>query len=78
MDWTDFARDGQATIMISMVTRLGRATPLVWRKVRKDRLKEQRKAAQWVGNGGRVRTLRTATITMDNTAVNTIVCVHER
>ena len=142
MDWTDFARDGQSTIMISMVTRHGRATPLVWRTVRKDTLKEQRnfhedavlrrlrevlsegiqvtiladrgfgdqklfdfleyelgfnyvirfrdniqvtsasheqrKAAQWVGKAGRARTLRNATITTDNTAVNTIVCVHEK
>ena len=30
MDWTDFDADGQATIMLSLLTRHGRATPLVW------------------------------------------------
>jgi hypothetical protein len=28
MDWTDFDADGQATIMLSLLTRHGRATPL--------------------------------------------------
>ena len=42
MDWTDFDRDKHTTIMISMITRHGRATPLVWRTVNKDTLKEQR------------------------------------
>ena len=27
MDWTDFDADGQATIMLSLLTRHGRATP---------------------------------------------------
>src|SRR5215204_4318811 len=31
--WTDFDADGQATIMLSMVTPHGRALPLVWRSV---------------------------------------------
>ena len=30
MDWTDFDADGQATIMLSLLTRHGRATPLLW------------------------------------------------
>jgi len=30
MDWTDFDADGQATIMLSLLCRHGRATPLVW------------------------------------------------
>jgi hypothetical protein len=42
MDWTDFAHDDHTTIMISMVTRHGRATPLVWRTVGKEGLKDQR------------------------------------
>lgn len=42
MDWTDFDRDRHATIMISMVTRHGRATPLIWRTVEKDSLKNNR------------------------------------
>ena len=42
MDWTDFDKDQHTTIMISMVTRHGRATPLVWQTVDKGLLKEQR------------------------------------
>ena len=42
MDWTDFAHDEHATIMISIVTRHGRATPLVWRTMQKHEDKEQR------------------------------------
>ena len=142
MDWTDFARDGQSTIMISMVTRHGRATPLIWRTVDKCALKEnrnfhedaalrrlhevlpegtqvtlladrgfgdqklfdfleyelgfndvirfrensyvtstsgeQRKAADWVGQGGRAKTLRNATVTAQHCPVNTVVCVHDK
>jgi hypothetical protein len=44
MDWTDFDGDGHATIMISMVTRHGRATPLIWRTVEKNTLKNNRNA----------------------------------
>jgi hypothetical protein len=39
---------------------------------------ERRKSTQWVGNGSPARTLRNATITADYTAVNTMVCVHEK
>src|SRR4051812_40815166 len=33
MDWTDFDADGQATLALKLVTRHGRATPLVWLSV---------------------------------------------
>ena len=44
MDWTDFDPDGQATIMLSLLTRHGRATPLLWLSVDKATLKEHRNA----------------------------------
>jgi hypothetical protein len=42
MDWTDFDADDQATIMLSLVTDHGRATPLVWLTVAKSTLKDRR------------------------------------
>ena len=42
MDWTDFDSDGQATLAFNLVTRHGRATPLLWLTVWKDELTEQR------------------------------------
>jgi len=33
MDWTDYAADGQATLALSLATRHGRATPLMWLSV---------------------------------------------
>lgn len=42
MDWTDFDADGQATIMLSLLTGHGRATPLVWLTVDKTTLKKRR------------------------------------
>ena len=42
MDWTDFDADGQATIMLSLLTGHGRATPLVWLTVDKQTLKRRR------------------------------------
>jgi hypothetical protein len=42
MDWTDFDADGQSTIMLSLLTRHGRGTPLVWRTVEKSTLKNRR------------------------------------
>ncbi len=42
MDWTDYDHDGQATIALNLVTRHGRATPLLWLTVWKDELTEQR------------------------------------
>jgi hypothetical protein len=42
MDWTDFDADNQATLMLSLITEHGRATPLVWLTVDKKTLKDQR------------------------------------
>jgi hypothetical protein len=42
MDWTDFDADNQATIMLSLISRHGRATPLVWLTVDKASLKDRR------------------------------------
>ena len=143
MDWTSFARDKQDTVVLSMLTGHGRATPLMWRTVRSSSLKgqmkhyekellerlrevvpwsvkvtvvadrgfgdcklfktlaeelgfeyvirirgdiyvtsakgERRKAAQWVGQGGRSRTLRGAQVTDEHALeVGTVVCVHDR
>ena len=44
MDWTDFDADNQATLALSLITRHGRATPLLWLTVDKDELKDQRAA----------------------------------
>lgn len=41
LDWTEFDRDGQTTIALYLLTRHGRATPLVWKTVRKSELKER-------------------------------------
>ncbi len=42
LDWTDFEADKQATIMLSLITDHGRATPLVWLTVDKRTLKHNR------------------------------------
>jgi len=42
LDWTDFEADRQATIMLSLITDHGRATPLVWLTVDKRTLKDNR------------------------------------
>jgi len=42
MDWTDFDRDGQATLAFNLVTGHGRATPLLWLTVWKEELTERR------------------------------------
>jgi len=47
MDWTDFDADGQATIMLSLLTGHGRATPLVWLTVDKATLKKRRNAYEY-------------------------------
>ena len=39
LDWTDFDDDDQATIVLSMITSHGRATPLLWKTVMKSELK---------------------------------------
>lgn len=140
MDWTDFDSDQQTTLVLSVVTRHGRATPLLWLTVEKAELKnrrneyedrclarlaetlptgtkvtiladrgfgdqklyaflsklgfdyvirfkgninvtdaqgERRTAAEWVGVGGRPRTLRGAKVTAEDYPVATVVCVHD-
>jgi len=42
MDWTDFDADGQTTLMLSLLSRHGRATPLVWLTVDTATLKDRR------------------------------------
>lgn len=42
LDWTEFDRDDQATIAMYLITSHGRATPLVWKTVRKSELKNKR------------------------------------
>ena len=142
MDWTDFDADEQTTIMLSLLTNHGRATPLLWLTVNKNELKdhrndyedkvlrrlkeilpkevrvlivadrgfgdhklyelleheldfdfvirfrgniyvtdaqgETRPAAEWVGKGGRSRTLRGALVTARRYEVGTVVCVHAK
>jgi hypothetical protein len=141
MDWTDYGADGQATLALKLVTRHGRATPLVWLSVHKDELVEARNdcedvclrrlaevlpdgvratiladrgfadtklfgflgglgfdyvirlkgntkvgaagglirpAAEWVGQSGRARKLRDATVTEARCPVGAVVCVHAR
>ena len=42
IDWTEFDADGQATLMLSLLTRHGRATPLLWLTVDTSTLKNRR------------------------------------
>jgi DDE family transposase len=42
MDWTEFDADGQATLMLSLLTAHGRATPLLWLTVDTSTLKNHR------------------------------------
>lgn len=42
LDWTEFDKDAQATIALYLVTSHGRATPLLWKTVRKTELKDRR------------------------------------
>ena len=42
LDWTEFDDDGHSTIAAYLVTNHGRATPLLWMTVDKDRLQGQR------------------------------------
>jgi hypothetical protein len=141
LDWTDFEGDGHSTIAIYLVTRHGRATPLVWMSIRKARLKgrrntfedtiilrlhevlppgvkvtlladrgfgdqklyalltdlgfdfiirfrgivivhgasgEVRPAADWVPLNGKVRQLRSARVTADGYALDSVVCIKAR
>ena len=42
MDWTEYASDGHSRIALNLVTRHGRATPLVWQTVETCNLKRRR------------------------------------
>ncbi len=42
LDWTEFDADDQCTIALYLITRHGRATPLVWKTVYKSTLKNNR------------------------------------
>ena len=44
MDWTEFDADDQSTICLYLVTRHGRATPLIWHSVYKSTLEGKRNA----------------------------------
>lgn len=41
-DWTEFAKDGQTTLVASLITTHGRATPLLWHTADKSALKGMR------------------------------------
>jgi hypothetical protein len=47
MDWTEFDADGQATLMLSLLTRHGRATPLLWLTVDTATLKNCRNECEY-------------------------------
>jgi len=47
MDWTDFDADNQATIMLSLLTSHGRATPLMWLSVDKTTLATRRSGYEY-------------------------------
>lgn len=42
MDWTDFAHDGQSTLVLSLVTGHGRAAPLIWFSVWQEEIATRR------------------------------------
>jgi len=42
LDWTEFDKDDQSTLALHLVTSHGRATPLMWKTVKKSKLKGQR------------------------------------
>lgn len=44
LDWTEYASDGHSRIAINLVTKHGRATPLIWRTVQSRSLKDNRYA----------------------------------
>jgi DDE family transposase len=140
-DWTEFEDSDQSLVVLGMQTGHGRSTALVWKTVRRSKLKDKRtdhedellvllaavlsqgvrvtvvadrgfadrklfdflkqdlgfdylirlpaniyvedakgegrKAAEWVGQGGRMRLLRNARVTAQRTAVPVFVCVQE-
>lgn len=44
LDWTEFDDDDQSMIVLSLQTKHGRSTPLIWKTVVKSQLKNQRNA----------------------------------
>ena len=42
LDWTDFDKDDHTTLVASLITSHGRATPMVWKTVKKSALAERR------------------------------------
>ncbi|MCW8308855.1 IS4 family transposase [Acidiphilium sp. PA] len=46
MDWTDFDGDDQATLALNLVSKHGRAMPLLWLSMWKEELKDQRNAIE--------------------------------
>ncbi len=51
MDWTDFDAGGQATIMLALLTRHGRATPLLWLTGDPSTLKNRRNEYEYQALG---------------------------
>jgi hypothetical protein len=47
LDWTDFDKDDHSTLCGYLITRHGRATPLMWRTVQKSQLKGQRSSIEF-------------------------------
>jgi hypothetical protein len=47
LDWTDFEKDDHATLAAYLVTRHGRATPLVWQTVHKSTLEGMRNSHEY-------------------------------
>ena len=47
LDWTEFDADDHSTIALYLITSHGRATPLVWKTVRKSELKNRRANFEW-------------------------------
>lgn len=47
LDWTEFDDDDHSTLCAYLVTRHGRATPLMWRTVQKSKLKGHRSAIEF-------------------------------
>jgi len=42
LDWTDFDKDDHTTLVASLITNHGRATPMIWKTVKKSTLAEHR------------------------------------
>ena len=47
LDWTSFAADEQETIVLSMLTGHGRATPLPWKTVASSTLKDNQRRYEY-------------------------------